>query len=111
MKSYLRDIEHYYVMMTFDSNPHVDTVTMIIKVVEHGKGGRVETTRIIPFGVTRSTMKKEEYDSLDDVIGLMETPGSEFNSGMGEFHRCTSRQGILKWADKFSHFDVEKMIS
>ena len=110
MKSYLKDIERFYLMKKFDSNPRVDTVTMVIKVIEHGKGGRTEVTSIIPFGITRSTMRTDEYSSLDEVRSLMETPGSEFNFGNGEFPQSASRQAILAWADKFSHFDIEKMI-
>ena len=111
MKSYLRDSERFYVMKKDESDPHIDSVSMVIHVIEHGKGGRVETTSVIPFGVTRSVIKKETYDSLDELRELMDTPGTEFNSGTGEISCNVSKQGVLEWADRFNHFDIEKMFS
>ena len=107
----MKDIERIYMMKKQESNPRVDNVTMIVRTIEHGKGGRVEVISIIPYGVTRSSMRTDEYDSLDEVRLLMETPNTEFNFGNGESPQCASRQAVLAWADKFSHFDIEKMFS
>lgn len=109
MKSYLRDIERFIMMEKPDSNPHVDTVNIVLRVIEHGKGGRVDVTEYYPLGVTRSRIVKKQYGSYDEVRDLVSSPGTRYNSG--EFKAVlASKQAVLSWADTFSHFDIEKMI-
>ena len=109
MKSYMRDIERFIMMEKPDSNPHVDTVNMVIRAIEHGKGGKVDVTEYYPFGVTRSRTVKLQCDSYDEVRRLVSDSGTRYNPG--DFKAVlASKDAVLRWADRFSHFDIEKML-
>ena len=109
MKAYLHDIERIVMLKEYDSNPHEDTVTVLFRIVEHGKGGRVNVERIQPLGVGHSKVSEHEFDSLEDATEAMNIEGSELRGMCKGSPVIASKQAVLRWTDRFSHFDIEKM--
>lgn len=110
MKTYLMDIERFVMLERYDPNVHEDTVQIVFRVIEHGKGGKVDVKKIVPTGVNRSYSSEHEFDSLKEFTEQVNTKNSELR---GEFEGrplIASKQAVLRWADRFSHFDIEKMI-
>ena len=92
-----------------DVNKDVDTINVVLRIVEHGRGGRVEVTEYWPCGVTRSSLRKKEYDSYSEVKKMTETSGTRYNNGELKPIIAT-KQAVLNWANEFNHYDIEKLI-
>ena len=109
MKSYMLDIERFVMVEKYDPNVHEDTVTILFRVVEHGKGGKVDVKKIVPTGINRSYSSDHEFNSLQEFTEQVNDKNSELRGELEGRPLIASKQAVLRWAGRFSHFDIEKM--
>lgn len=109
MKSYLLDIERFVMVERYDPNRYEDTVQIVFRVIEHGKGGRVDVKKVVPTGINRSYSSEHEFGSLKEFTEQVNLKDSELRGGLEGRPLIASKQAVLKWAGRFSHFDIEKI--